>query len=151
MLPDPLHPAIVHMPLALAVLVPLLIIVALFWTRKGANVYVAWFPVALLSVLMYGSALLATNTGEDEEDTVEQVVSKSTIHEHEERAERFVWGAGILALVSLGGFLKGRWAVTARWASLVISIVALVLAVQTGASGGELVYEHGAASAYMEE
>lgn len=150
MLPDPLHPAVVHMPIAMAILAPVLVLLALFLVRKTGSVMAPWLPVIVVAVFMAGSAYLALETGEDEEDRVEQVVGGDVIHEHEERAELFLWSAGVLAVVALGGLLKGKWGAMLRWTTLAVSIAALVLAVRVGESGGELVYEHGAASAYVE-
>ncbi len=150
MLPDPLHPAVVHMPIAMAVLAPVLILVALILIRKTGSVVAPWLPVVVVALMMAGSAWMALETGEDEEDRVEQVVSRDAIHEHEERAELFLWSAVVLAVTAIGGLLKGRWGATMRWAALAVCLVALVLAVRVGGSGGELVYEHGAASAYVE-
>jgi uncharacterized membrane protein len=150
MLPDPLHPAVVHMPIAMAVLAPVLVVVALVLVRKTGSVVAPWLPVVVVALMMAGSAYLALETGEDEEDRVEQVLSEEIIHEHEERAELFLWSAVVLAVAALGGLLKGRWGNTLRWVALAVCLVALVLAVRVGGSGGELVYEHGAAAAYVE-
>ncbi|MEQ9104767.1 MAG: DUF2231 domain-containing protein [Rhodothermales bacterium] len=150
MLPDPLHPAVVHMPIAMAVLAPVLVLVALVLIRKTGSIVAPWLPVVVVALMMGGSAYMALETGEDEEDRVEQVVSRDAIHEHEERAELFLWSAVVLAVVALGGLLKGKWGSMFRWTALAVCLVALVLAVRVGGSGGELVYDHGAASAYVE-
>lgn len=150
MLPNPLHPAVVHLPLALAVIVPLIIGFALLKMRGGATAPDVWMPTVILSFLMFAGTLAATNTGEDEEDVVEAVVSGQVIHDHEEKAEAFMWGSGVLFLLTSFGFLSARFGQASRYLSAVCSIVVLVLALRTGHSGGELVYEHGAASAYQQ-
>lgn len=148
MLPDPLHPAIVHFPVALSVLLPIMILIGLIVHRRGTSVWAAWLPTVFLAVFMVGAGLVAQETGEDEEDVVEEVVSRTVIHEHEERAEVFVWGAGILALLSLVGFAGSAIGNIARWSTFVASIVVLVLGIRVGGSGGDIVYEHNAGAAY---
>jgi uncharacterized membrane protein len=81
---------------------------------------------------------------------VEQVVAKRLIHEHEERAETFMfiaWGALVLLAA---GFLRGRLGATGRWLFLVASLLLAIQVTWTGKLGGELVYRHGAASAYAQ-
>ena len=146
MLPDPLHPAIVHLPLALAVILPLLIGFALLKIKRGASASDVWMPVVILSFLMFAGTLAATNTGESEEEIVEDVVPESVIHVHEERAEAFMWSAGVVFLITAFGFMSARYGNMSRYLAAAGSVVVLVLALRTGHSGGELVYKHGAAS-----
>lgn len=48
MLPNPLHPAVVHFPIVLAVLLPLFVIGALWAIRRGAAPLRAWsLPLAM--------------------------------------------------------------------------------------------------------
>lgn len=150
MLPTPLHPAIVHLPMALMVLIPMFAFGALWAIHRGATIRNAWgLPVALM-VLLVASSWLASETGENEEDAVEDVVAESTIETHEEAAERFFFlGATLLVLSGLGLF-SGRIGETARWTGAVGSLLVLAAGVQVGHLGGELVYKHGAAAAYVD-
>lgn len=150
MLPDPLHPAIVHLPMALVVLIPLFAFGALWAIHRGATVRPVWaLPVALM-VLLVSSSWLALETGENEEDAVEDVVAESKIHDHEEAAERFLAvGVAVLVLSSLG-LLSGRVSGPARWVGAAGSLLVLAAGVQVGHLGGELVYKHGAAAAYVD-
>ncbi len=52
MLPDPLHPAIVHLPIALSVFMPLFALVAAVVIRRGALPARAWGGVALLALAL---------------------------------------------------------------------------------------------------
>ena len=72
------------------------------------------------------------------------------IEEHEEAAERFFYIALAAALVSAAGLLQGGRGQAARAATLVAGLAVLAASVAVGHSGGELVYKHGAASAYTE-
>jgi uncharacterized membrane protein len=150
-LPDPLHPAVVHLPIALALLVPLLAFAALIAARAGWLPARAWAFVVLLQACLVGSAYVAIETGEDEEERVERVVAERHIEDHEERAERLLWGAGIVLLVGAAGLAPGRVGSLARPLGFALSLGVLALAVDVGHSGGELVYRHGAASAYTSD
>jgi uncharacterized membrane protein len=150
LLPEPLHPAVVHLPVALAVVTPLFAALAAWAIARWGLGRQAWLGVVLLNALLFGSALLALETGEAEEERVERVVAERFIEEHEEAAERFLWLAGIAAAVSVAGLLGTRVGRSARVASVVVSAVALAAAVAVGHSGGELVYVHGAANAYVD-
>jgi uncharacterized membrane protein len=146
----PLHPAIVHLPIGLALLMPLLA-AGFAWAirthRLRAN---AWVAIVALQALLFGSALVAMRTGAAEEHRVETVVEERVIHQHEEMAEQFVWGVGMtLALASL--VLLVRRPLAARFLPPVVVVAAIVvvgLGLRVGRAGGELVYVHGAASAY---
>jgi uncharacterized membrane protein len=147
----PLHPAIVHLPLALAVLMPILaagFTWALWTGRAGPR---AWIVIIALQGLLAASAFVAMRTGEADEDRVEAVVAKRVIHEHEEMAEQFLLATGVTWMLSGVVLLGGRRQVVTR--SLAVCTVAATMAVaglglRVGHAGGELVYVHGAGAAY---
>ncbi len=149
MLPDPLHPAVVHFPIVLAVLAPLLA-VALFWAiRTGRAARRAWVGVVALQLVLVGVAWLAMETGEREEERVEEVVAERHIEAHEESAERFLLLAALVIPLAAAGLLAGPFGTVGRALTVALSLAALVAAGAAGHSGGELVYRHGAASAYV--
>ncbi len=150
MFPDPLHPAVVHFPMALAALLPLSALVALWAIHRGARPLHAWAVPVALAALLTGSAWLALETGEQEEDRVEAVVAESAIHEHEEAAERFLLLAGVVTLVAGLGLVGSTLGSAARILATVGTVGVLVAGIQVGSQGGELVYVHGAASAYVD-
>jgi len=148
MIPEPLHPAIVHFPIVLAVLLPIAAAAAVVAIHRGASVVPTWTPVVVLAVLLAGSAWAAVETGKDEEERVEVVVPEAAIEDHEEAAELFLpLSAGVLGLIGLG-LLKGGRGRTMRYVATVGAIGLLAQGIRVGHSGGELVYVHGAASAY---
>jgi uncharacterized membrane protein len=148
MLPNPLHPAIVHFPIVLAFLLPLFAAGALLAIRRGARWRHAWaLPVALSAALAL-SSWVAVETGESEEDRIEHVVPNQALDTHEEAAELFLTLSGVLLAVTAAGLVGGRIGRSARLASTV-GAAALVLAVaRVGHTGGQLVYRYDAASAY---
>ena len=148
MLPDPLHPAVVHFPIALALLAPLVALIVGLAIRSRAVGPRGWMLVVLLQALLAGSAWLAVETGEDEEERVEKIVAERHIEEHEEAAERLLALAAAALAVSLAGLATGRLGVAGRVATIAVGAVVVAGAVAVGHSGGELVYRHGAADAY---
>jgi hypothetical protein len=145
----PLHAAIVHIPLGIAVVVPWVALALAIALARGAADKRSWAVVIALQGCVFFGGLAAMNTGEAQEKTVERVIDERWIEEHEHRAEPFVWSAGLTLAATVGVLLLGveRIAVAAGIA-VVGTLVTLLLAVRVGHSGGLLVYEHGAASAY---
>lgn len=144
------HPKVVHLPIALGILMPLVAGgAALAWWRGWLDRRV-WVIVLLLQAALAGSGLAAMNTGETEEERIEEVVPKPYIEAHEEAAEAFVWGSAIvLALMLLPFVLPARrLRAAAAVAGCVGTLVVFGLGYRTGEAGGRLVYQHGAAQVH---
>jgi uncharacterized membrane protein len=150
LIPTPLHPAVVHMPMALAVLLPLFAAGALIAVRRGARPMRAWGIAVAIFAALSASAFVSMETGGDQEDRVERVVSRSAIHSHEEAAEAFLWlSVGVLGVAALG-LLPARAGSVARIGATVGSLLLLGAGFNVGHTGGALVYTYGAASAYVD-
>lgn len=148
----PLHPAIVHLPLGLAFVIPLVALgltIALF---RGWLPGRAWAVLVGLQLVLQLGGMAAMNTGEGEEEKVENVVPESRIEAHEGMAKQFMLGSALVLLVGIGGlFLSDE---KKRYAALAVTVGSMAvagLAVRVGHAGGELVYTHGAASAYANQ
>lgn len=150
MLPDPLHPAVVHFPIVLVFLVPIAAVLAVWAIRRGADARRIWaIPLAFAAMLAL-SAFVALRTGEAEEERVEAVVPEAAMHAHEEAAERFLVLSGVLLLIAGAGLFRGDLGRAARLVTVVGSLGLVVAGIHVGEEGGELVYEHNAGSAYAE-
>jgi len=145
-LPDPLHPLIVHLPLALALLAPPAL--AAVWIGQARGRWpesVALLVVGLQLLLALG-AFAAVRSGGREEERLEDRLPRAALHEHEERGEAFAWtslaalGIGLLPLLVQREKLR-PWL---RGAALAAALAAAGLAVATGEAGGELVWRHDA-------
>lgn len=145
----PLHSALVHVPLGLAAVMPLVVLGLLLAIARG------WLParsfalaVGLQLVLVAG-AIASQRTGEAEEERVEQVVAEEKIEAHEEMAEPFLVGSIVTLVIGAGALLlrAPRAAAALRLVTGLGTIVVLALALRVGHSGGELVFVHGAANA----
>ena len=146
--PDPLHPAVVHLPIALAALIPGLALVAALTIHLKGVPPRTWAGVVLLQAILVGSGWLALETGEEEEERVEEVVAERYIEDHEEHAERFQLAAGVGLAIVAAGLVPGVAGGIARGVSVAAALAVLAAGIQVGHTGGELVYRHGAASAY---
>jgi uncharacterized membrane protein len=145
----PLHPALVHVPLGIAAVLPLLALGLTIAALRGRWSPGAWTVLVGLLFVTVGGGLVAMQTGEQQEEIVERVVPESALERHEERAEAFVWASGAVLVLALGALVfkkEGARRVIATGVTAGTLAMAL-LAVWAGHSGGELVYSHGAASA----
>ena len=66
MIPNPLHPALVHMPLAVVALLPFAALAALLFIRKGAGARAVWSVVVVLHLLVVVGVWAASMSGEAE-------------------------------------------------------------------------------------
>jgi uncharacterized membrane protein len=143
------HPKVVHVPVALGVLMPLIAGgLVLAWWRDWLP-WRAWFVAIGLQTVLVVSGVVALRTGEAEEERVERVVPKRLIKAHEEAAEVFVGASGAVLVVMLAGAALGkrRSGLPIAAAATLGTVLVLGLGYRTGQAGGSLVYEHGAASA----
>lgn len=148
MLPNPLHPAIVHFPVVLAFLLPLFAVGAVWAIRRGARVRRAWSIPLVAALALAASAWAAVETGEAQDERVEHVVARQPLHTHQELAEAFLTSSAVLAVIAAAGLLGGVAGKSARIVTAVGSLVLVAGAARVGHTGGQLVYRYGAASAY---
>lgn len=144
------HPKVVHIPIALGVLMPLIAGgLLLAWWRDWLP-WRAWLVAVALQALLLVSGVVALRTGEVDEERVERVVAEAAIEAHEEAAEAFVWGSGaVLAMMlAAAGFGTKRAGLPLAGLATLGTVVVLGLGYRTGQAGGSLVYEHGAAQVY---
>lgn len=144
MLPDPLHPAIVHFPIVLLLLGAPLAILSVF-LRK-------WhIPVLAAIVLSLGAAgaLAATWTGENDAEMAGELAGngEQTLDEHEEWGKR-ARNAGIVAAllaITSAALIRKPVAGGAVGAVAAVAAVAAAFSVaQAGHYGGQVVYKFGA-------
>ncbi len=148
---DLLHPKIVHLPIALAVLMPILAGVVWFAWRRGSLPKRAWWLVVGAQIMLAVSGFASMQTGEHDEERVERFVGDAAIDEHEDAAKVFM--AGTFAVLLLAGgallFRREERARAVAAVSVLGTLAVLGLGYRVGQAGGALVYEHGAANAFM--
>ena len=147
-LPNPLHPAVVHFPVVLAVLLPFFAAGALWAIRRGTTPRRAWAIPVALSLALSLSAWVAVQTGEAQDERVERVVAEQPLDAHEEAAELVLGMSGGLALIVAAGLTRGRLGSIARGLATAGAVALVAMGARVGHTGGQLVYRYGAASAY---
>ena len=146
------HPKIVHVPMALGILMPLIAGgIAVAWWRKWLPPR-AWILTIALQAVLVASGVAAMQSGEVDEDRVERVVPERFVEEHEEVAEVFVWASAACFALMLSALVTAGRAPGLPLAAAAAAGTLLVLGLgyRTGEAGGALVYEHGAAAAYTQ-
>lgn len=148
----PFHPAIVHIPLAITIVLPVLIIIFALMIRSNKMSPQSWLVIVGLQLLVVITGYVSLETGETEEERVEKVVAREFIHEHEEAAEVFVGSAVITLVLSIAAFfIRKEIGFPLKLGIATLTVLSAYLAYRAGSMGGELVYKHGAGSAYMTE
>ncbi len=148
MIPDPLHPAVVHFPIVFVFLLPVIALGALWAIRRGAAPRPAWLAVVVMAALLTASSWAAVQTGGVQEDRVEDMVAEGPLESHEEAGERFLILSVIGLAVVVTGLARGSLGRVGRWAGVAAAGALLLAGWQVGHTGGELAYRHGAAAVY---
>jgi uncharacterized membrane protein len=147
---DALHPAVIHFPIALLLVTPVFLVLALVF-RHHRTPYL--YSALVLSLIGTAGILLAVSTGNAAEEIAEKThpAAKNLMERHEELAESLIWLFGsltaVLVLFSAGwNRIRSHWprTGTAAIAALVIGYVgASTVLVLTARDGGRLVHEFG--------
>lgn len=148
MIPDPLHPAIVHFPIVLMFVLPVLAIWAIWRISRGDESRRTWAIPFVAAIVLALSSWAAVATGENDSEKVERVVSEQPVETHEETAELFLYISLGVAVIAGAGLLRGTVGKGARIITTVAAVGLTVVGARAGHSGGALVYQHGAAGAF---
>ncbi len=144
LLPDPLHPALVHFPVVLIVLGAVAALVAVFWRGAQLPRY-----AALLLALGALGCWVSMETGESDGGLLEKAQPKmaALLDQHEEWAERTLTVAIVAAVLATASVVTQRWPKVARSLAVLTALAALGAGYgvyETGHRGGALVFRHGA-------
>ncbi len=144
----PLHPLMVHFPVVLATFLPLLAI-WVYWrsrTRPESRRRL-WGVLVGFQGLIALTAFLAAQSGENDEEAIEEQVSEASLETHEEQGKRFALATVGATVVGLGGFVPGPVGMVAQVVTLAASVGQLGMIIPLGHSGATLVYAQGANTA----
>lgn len=146
----PIHPIVVHIPLVLAGLTPIVAGWLAWQTWQGRGSRRAWFVAFALQAVIVGSALVAIDTGGDEAEVVRKVVPHGTIGEHAHEARQFTMAAGAVAAMLLAAVVfTDKKAAVAGAVAAAASLFVVLLGIRAGHAGGKLVFEYDAGAAYL--
>lgn len=142
--PSPLHPAVVHFPIAFLLLGAAIAVLAVFVRR--------WHLPLLAAVLLVcggAGAMVATATGDEAAERVGDIseVGEDVLEHHEdwgEKTRNIAIAAALLSIVA--AFMANKKAIGLSFSVLtaLCALAAAYAVAQTGHYGGELVYRHGA-------
>jgi uncharacterized membrane protein len=138
-LPDPLHPAVVHFPIALALVA--LLLETLARHPRGRALEPA---AAVLIVLAALGAVVAVVTGDlAHDDAVVPPAARGLIDRHEDLGTIAMWALVVLAIARLVLARLGRHRGAAAWIYLVLLAGAAGAVGYNGHLGGQVVFRHG--------
>lgn len=146
----PLHPLLVHLPLGLAAVVPLVILGVAGYSLFARFLTGAWSVVVFLQLVLAVGTFVSMEAGEDEEDRVRPYVPHAALEAHEESGENLLYfaiGTWVLCLIPLVRKDEKTRKIAAA-AAFAGSLATLGVAVQAGRLGATLVYQYDAPEAY---
>lgn len=134
-----LHMIVNHFPIIGTILALGILITGLILKNNSvkSTAYVLFVVAAVF-------ALFSMGTGEGAEELVEDMpsIGKEIIHEHEEMAEKLALVLYALGVVSLAGlylnYKKHAKANLVSFIAVIIAIVGVFFAIETGTTGGEI-------------
>ena len=142
-LPEPLHPAVIHFPIALTMVALLLDLVSRH--RRASPLEAGG---ALLMALAALGGIVATLTGQAaEEEAVVPRAAKALLERHEELGELAMWVLVVVAVVRLALAWRGAFRGVLAWLYLALALAAAAVVGYQGYLGGELVFRHGVGTA----
>lgn len=144
----PLHPKVVHIPIALCILMPAIATLIWFGIRRGWFSPRTWLIAVVLQIAMAVGGAAALQTGEADALKVEGYASDEALATHEARGWWFVYVAGANVVLCASTLvlqrrqqLLGALAIAGTFASAYAGYL-------VGDSGGRLVYVANATDAH---
>jgi len=134
-----LHMVVNHFPIIGTILGLGILITGIILKNNSVKntAYVLFIVAAIFAAFSMG-------TGEGAEELVEDIpsVGKQIIHEHEEMAEKLAIVLYVLGVISLGGlilsYMKNAKATLLSYLAVIVAIIGVFFAQQTGTTGGEV-------------
>ena len=145
----PLHPALVHLPIGLSLVLGF-VLAALAWlSRADTAPRAIWWVGVLLASIVAASALASSSAGEDEALRLRDVVPHAAIEAHDDAAGAFTFASVIVAALSLvaGVAAKPRVRRALQITAAASAFLLIPLSLRTGYLGGVLVWVHDATRA----
>ena len=142
-LPDPIHPAVVHFPIALSLVAVLLDLVSRH--RRARGLEVGGATLMVLAALGSVAAVITGNLAHDE--AVVPASAAALVARHEQVGEFAMWLLCALAAMRIMLALKGWFKGSVAWLYLAVAAAAAAAAGYNGYLGGKMVFDHGLGTA----
>lgn len=147
---DGLHPIIIHFPIALLIVAPLIILLGIFVPKNGRTFLISAFLLMLLGTI---ATFIAVSTGSSAGELAEHVNNVGPVlEEHEELAETTrtvfavltaIFGVVVFAPMLFKKELSRMIVIPLNLAFLLLYGSGVVLLMNTAHQGGRLVHELG--------
>ncbi len=128
----PLHPVIVHFPVALTLFFLFLYPALILWIGQKEDRQKTWAVVPALSLLLVLLSYGALFTGEQDEELVEEVISHEALEAHEHAAEYFFYFTWVPFLISLAGIKPWKGRKPARWMAVLAGFIGVLIIIRPG-------------------
>lgn len=168
---QPYHPSLVHFPVAMAFLIPVISGFIIIYTGKKASLQPLLAIIPISQFFLVIATYAAMFTGDLDRSTIEslivdqnpvptrQTVRLMSIFDAHENAARLFFLSTIAGTVLSYIGIKRMGPIRAKSAknrgllyiSVIFQFLILILCLRTANLGGELVYRHGAADAFKSE
>ncbi len=147
----PVHPLLVHLPIAFALFGPVFFLVLLLVIRRRPESRGLWKWTILWQFLMCASIYAAMATGDGDAKEVRAHIGSEAIGRHEDAAELLFFMALLALVPALAGVKASAYEFAARITATVMQVALLAFCVNTARLGGEIVYKHGGAKAHVKQ
>jgi len=138
-LPDPVHPAIVHFPIALSLAAVLLDLVSRH--RRARGLEAGGAVLMALAALGSVAAVVTGNAAHDE--AVVPAAAAALVARHETVGELAMWLLLAVAAVRIALALKGWFLGSVAWIYLAAALAVAGTVGYNGYLGGKMVFDHG--------
>jgi uncharacterized membrane protein len=140
MLDLPVHPIIVHFPIAIGCLLPLLMLLNIVAMRRWQWPQKTWWMIVAFQLIFLLSSIAAVEAGEWDEENRSAPMAAG-MADHEEWGEKVPIAAGVMLVLTLVPLFIRKRNHSMMIACIVGSAVVVVLLIKVGHTGGLLVYD----------
>jgi uncharacterized membrane protein len=150
MFTPPFHPQLVHLPIALGLLAPLLALACLWGLRRAPDRWRLWSLVIVFQLLTSVTAWVALTSGESDARRLEAKPElREALAEHRAAGERYFVLSLAAVLCALLAYKPTPRSPSLRAATVALQFVLAALLIETAFRGTYLAHVRGAARVWM--